>query len=1300
MRIIGPIQYMVVQSKRTYPGMLLASGGSMRGFFSGYRCSFAVILLCCLCAIPAAFAQNTSGRIDVTVVDPSGAVVSGAKLTLQDLSTNYTREAETPASGTYSFVNLNIGNYKLTVTRNGFQPQEYNPVTVSATKATALNAKLQIGQATQSVVVEGGAAPVLETTSNNIGTTINLKQIENLPMSGRDLTQLTRLTPGYNGTWNGLPSIAQGNNVDGVIGSPSRMKFGGNSQSSISPRLEDIEEMTVQTDQLNLDQGFGQAAMQINYVTRRGTNAWHGRIFEDHRNSALNANSWTNNARGVDKPHLIMNDFGGSLGGPVLRNKLFFFFSLANQRRPGGVGASSTFLTPAAQSGQFTYIGTDGQPHTVDLFGIAAANGLPTTLNSGIASQFSRINGAVTAGAVSTTSDPSINTVAWNFAAPTIIWYPTLRVDYNTSRSVTMNFAINRTKQNNNGSNAPWFPGSDFANTGSGDKFDAFTASYGIDWTLRPTMMNQFKVGYLYNVSRFASNTSKGYQQDPNNINYPLNLQSPAVWNVPVTSFYPLINVSDTFSWQKGSHSLNFGFSFYREQDHYWNPPELQNINFGLVSGDPAFNPFNNAANYPASNSDIQSEGADMYALLVGRISGVNGSFPYDQKTNQYIQQPALAYNLDELSKAYGLFFQDSWRIRPTLTINYGLRWDFTGANHDLTSAYHNADTASLYGPSGVGNLFQPGTLTGNMDPALVARPRPYQNWNKSPQPAIGFSWNPQFSSGLLSKLTGHDGTVIRGGFSLRDFTVPYQYFWDNASDYGSFFYQFYSLTPTTTGTTGTYTPGSLSLGDSLPPFLLEPTAYQPTAPESLYTFIGGPGVNGMKYNIRQPYTESWNLGIQRKVGSGGVLEIRYNGNRTLHQWISLNLNEVNVFENGFLQDFQNAQKNLAINGGSSFGNINPGAGTVPVPIITAAFTGSTTGSQTDPHFANSGFITNLNNGQVGSFANTISGLGDIPYLCNMVGAGFAPCANNLGFTGAGAGFPINFFQANPYAAGNSVGYMTDAGYSNYNGLQVDFRERAWHGITTDANYTWSHTLGVSTPNDWTGAYPSFTLRNLRQSYGPTLYDLRHVVHLNATVDLPFGKGRAFLNQGGVVDKVLGGWNVGTILTYQTGYPFRILGGNRTFNNIADGGVSLNGLTLQQLQSAVGVYPVGSGSATVAIINPNLLRAATGGADLSKITPNTTAGTIASPLYLYGPHGFYDDIAITKDFPITERWHFTFQTEMLNAFNHPVFGQNTTPISASVKSSAWGAVTGANDLRAGGIGGFGRQIEFRGNITF
>lgn len=1293
----------------------------MRRFFADFRCGLAVVLFSCFLTCSLAWAQHVTGKVDVTVVDPDGAVVPDAQLILQDLATNYTRTAATQASGIYSFVNLDIGSYKLTVSKPGFQPQEFNPITVSSTKTTALNVKLNVGQATQSVVVEGGVAPVLETTTNTIGTTIDLKQIESLPLSGRDLTQLSRLTPGYNGTWNGLPSIAQGNNVDGVIGSPSRMKFSGNSQSSISPRLEDIEEMTVQTDQLDLNQGFGQAAMQINYVTRRGTNALHGRFFEDYRNSALNANSWTNNAAGLKKPNLILNDFGGSVGGPVFRDKLFFFFSLANSRRPGGVPASATYLTDQAQTGIYTYQGTDGQSHSINLFNIAAgyntANGtsLPTSVNSTIGSQLSSINSAVTAGATSATTDPIINSVNWNFPAPTIIWYPTFRIDYNTSRAVTMNFAFNRTKRTDNGAIAPFFPGDQFSGTGSGNQTDAFTASYGINWTIRPTMINQFKVGYLYNVTRNAYNTSRAYEQDPNRVNWPVfagtapdALTSPANWIVPVTQFYPLINVSDTFSWQHGSHSMNFGFSFYREQDHYWNPPELRNVNLGVVDGDPAMDAFSNAGAYqplPGANSDQQAEAQALFATLTGRISGVSGSFPLDPASQQYIQQPALAYNLNELSKAYGLFFQDAWRIRPTLTLNYGLRWDFTGAQHDITSAYHNADVESIFGPSGVNNLFNPGSLHGTDNPVLAERSRPYKDWNVSPQPVFGFAWNPQFGEGLLGKIAGGSDTVIRGGYSLRKFTVPYQYFWNNASDYGSFFYQFYSLNPSNNGTTGTYAPGSLSLGDTFPAYLLEPSTYQAVAPASEYTFIGGAGINGMNPKIGQPYTQSWNLSIQRKVGNA-VLEVRYNGNRTLNQWINLNINEVNVFENGFLDDFKNAQHNLQVNGGTSFGNINPAGGTVPVPILTAAFTGSQTGSQTDPNFSRGSFITNLQNGQVGSLANTLSNInGAAPYFCNLVGTNFSPCATNIGYTGAGAGYPANFFLANPYAispsafsSGNSAGYMTDAGYSTYNALQVDFRQRAWHGVTFDANYTWSHTLGVSTPNDWTGAYPQFTLRDLHQSYGPTLYDLRHVVHVNATADLPFGKGRAFLNQGGAVDKVFGGWTVGTIMTYQSGYPFRVLGGNQTFNNFADSGVVLNGISRQQLQDAVGVYRI-PGKSTVSLIDPSLLLTPGGAADPSKIAPNTTPGTIAPTIYLYGPHGFYDDIAITKQIPITERWRFTFQTEILNAFNHPVFGQAAFTGPPSIKSGSWG--TGRwNDPRAGGISGFNRQIEFRANITF
>jgi len=644
------------------------------------------------------------------------------------------------------------------------------------------------------------------------------------------------------------------------------------------------------------------------------------------------------------------------------------------------------------------------------------------------------------------------------------------------------------------------------------------------------------------------------------------------------------------------------------------------------------------------------------------------------------------------VAKGGGLFAQDTWRLRPGLTVNAGFRWDFTTASHDKQGAYHNADISSLWGPSGIGNLFKPGTLTGNLNPTLEERPAPYNNWYATPQPSLGVAWSPRYTEGILGKLLGNDATVIRTSFSLRRFTVPYQYFWNNASDYGSFFYQFYTAVARNVSGPGSFIPGSVSLGQQYPQYLLQPATYEKVVPMANFTFNNGQynnGSNGMKYDIQQPYTMSWTFGIQRRLGQSRALEIRYNGSRTLKQWISQNLNEVNVFENLFLQEFKNAQQNLAANGGGSFANLKPGAGTVALPILTAAFTGSKDGSQTSSLFRSGTFITQLNTGAVGAMANTLTTLGSAPFFCNLVGASFAPCAKNAGYTGAGAGYPINFFQVNPYATGIPSLVMTDAGWSNYHSMQVDFRQRYWHGLQFDANYTWSHTLGVSTPNDWTGAYYAYTLRNLKEGYGPTLFDARHVVNISGTVDLPFGIGKKWAVQNRAVDKVVGGWSVGTITTFRTGYPFRVLGGYSTFNNIGDGGVVLSGVTRDQLQDAIGVYK--TGGTFVELIDPRY-RTAGVGANTTYIKANTTPGTFAPVMWLYGPHGFYCDISLSKQTAITERLKFTLQAHFLNAFNHPVFGTGTNPIGGNTRASGWATATGQT--------GSSRVIEIRANFSF
>lgn len=1264
--------------------------------FCRNRTGLALAIVCALSipSLPAVSQAGSQGTVVITATDSTGAMVAGASLELVDRSTNSIRSGSSERTGSYTFVGLPIGTYSLKVSKPGYTTQLLQRIVVDASHTTSVATVLTVGEVAQVVDVTGAGTTVLETSSNAIGTVVDMKEIEDLPLQGRDLTSFSTLVPGYNGTFNGLPSTDQGSNIDGVVGNSNRMKFMGNTQPAVSPRLESIEQMTVQTDQLDLNAGFGQSTTQLNFVSRSGTNHYHGRVYEDFRNSGLNANSWQNDAAGVRKNKLILNDFGASVGGPLLHDKLFFFGTYAMSKQPGSLSATNNVFTSAAQQGNFEYQGTDRATHSVNVFSLASQTNpsLPASANSVVAAQLALIDKAVGSGGVTATPDLNFNQLGWNSASPITQYFPGGRIDYNMSQRIKMYLSTLVTNSYQPTVAAATFPGADFANQVAGNSSANYSVSYGFDFIATPSLINDVKLGYLYNTSKYAYNAAPLYAAQPTVFwNYPgaNGAMSGQVYQTPVTTFYPILSASDSTTWQHAAHSVSFGASWYREQDHYYNPPVgYNNYSLGLATGDPALQAFTSNS-MPDANSASLAEAAQLYAVLVGRVSGINGTYPYSQQTKQY-EHTIGAYNLDEVISQTGLFVEDSWRVTPTFTLNYGLRWDFVVPQHDLTGAYHSASPGDIYGPSGLGNLFQPGSLPGNMNPVLGTRPSPYTATKLTPQPAFGFSWNPKPADGPFKALLG-GGTVIRGGFALRRFTEPGQYFWNNASDYGSFFFQNFYLNANNTGQPGTFAPGSLALGQPVPQLGYAPTTYQSVAPQSDFTFLGGPGVNGLNPNIQQPYSESWNFGIQKELRSSRVLEIRYNGNRTIHQWINIDPNEVNIFENGFLAEFKNAQANLATAVAANPNNSNPSfEGTSgSLPIMSAAF-----GGPGASDFTNSQFVRYLQTGQAGALAGVLSGInGTVPYFCNLVGASFGPCKNNIGYTGGGAGYPINFFQANPYAAGSSSGYMVADGYSNYNGLQIDLRQGSWKGLQFDANYTWSHSLGMASPNVWTGALTVFSLRDLRKGYGPSLFDLTHVTHVSGTYDLPIGHGKAFLGNSAVADKVLGGITIGTITTFQTGAPFLLTGGNSTFNDYGDGGVQLTGVTSSQLQKAVGVHRV-PGQSYANLIDPKYITAGQG-ANTTYINPNTTPGTIGSVIYLHGPHAFFQDMSLSKSIPIHRQLNFLLQGEFLNVWNHPVFGNSAGSFNSGVQSSGFGQGVVTNE----GLG-FGRIIELRGNLEF
>lgn len=1256
--------------------------------------------------VVAGIARAQSGTLTITVQDASGSMVPAAKLVLKDIATNDVRRADTLGAGTYSFLGLNAGAYKLTVSKTGYKDEVFDSVIIHISRVTDITVKLSVGAVTDKVEVKADQSPLVESTTNVIGSTIDLTEIEFLPMDDRDPTQFAFYLPGtVNGIFDNQQGQAQVSSMDGIIANSSRMKGGTgvgsvNIYSVASPRLQNVEEVTVQTSDLDASQGYGQAAMQVGITTRRGSNEYHGRAFTNLQNSSFNANSWYNDYYKVPKSLYHKEDFGGTTGGPILKNKLFFFGSYEQDSIPGKGSWFSSFMTPALQQGNYTFEGTDGNSYTVNLLSLAQTGGIYSTADSAVAAEQAKINSSLTYGTIGTVGGEdtyeSQNIKQVNFREPnnTTYYYPTFRIDYNAKPNLRVNFAFNDTRVSAPTVEPPSFPGPDFSWQEDGYKSTAYTASIGVDWTISSTLLNQFKGGYLYNFGDSSYKSRAGDYNEKHNIvwwNAPWNMNgsgdgyyqtASGDWFYSgISSFYPLVSFSDNLVWQHRSHTITVGGSFYREQDHYWNPPQgYDNVVMGIGSGDPASNVF--STTNPAlglANGEQLYEMASYYAVLTGDLSVVSSSHPLNPKTKTFSQYGAL--NLDELQKAWGLFAQDSWRVRPNLTVNLGLRWDFTGDDHDLNGVYYSPTNAGLWGPSGYENTFKPGVFGSDPDPSYISRGHAYQPWNVSPQPTAGFAWTPSVSDGILGKILGGNSTVIRGGYSLRRYTPQYQDYWSYASDYGSFFYQAdYAQAATTAGTGyyvgGTYHYQDYVAGKNAPSRIVTPTSYAQTLTES--SQANQASLAGMQSNIAQPYTQSWNLGIQRKLGQNNAFEIRYVGNRGIHQWVPLNINEVNIFENGFLQDFKNAQLNLAASGGTTFQGVNK------TPILDQAFSNDPTGNYT-----NGQFIWELEHGQAGSMAANLStpwGM-DGNYICNLVSSTFSPCSTAStglwGYSGNGGSEPINFFQANPYFAGSGVGYLTSAGYSNYNSLQAEFRQQAWHGMQFTVNYTWSRSLGMST---------QYTLRNMRLAYGPTAADVHHVIHSYGTYNLPFGRGKAFLSGNDWLDRAVGGWTVGTITTFQTGTPFQLTGGNQTFNNLFDGGIVLNGVTNKQLQHGIGIRQVpGAPTYQKYWIDPKYISTAAGNAgqaNATYLTPNSTPGAQGTRYWLWGVKYWNSDMSISKSVTLKHQMNFNMQGEFLNAFNHPTWGVGDTGLQDSTFGQSFFGVGGT------------RVIEIRANFEF
>lgn len=1254
---------------------------------------------------PAAAQIATTGQIEGTVQDTSGAKVPGAVVKLENEATKVSQTVVASGDGGFVFPSVPAGRYSLSVTMAGFQTAVYNGLVVDAARTTNQPVTLKVGAVSETIEVSA-AAPVLQTTNTTIANTVEQQYIQNLPLSGRDTLPFALLTAGAqqgvtsrDSTFEGMPGAAVNITLNGIADNAQRFKSGGTSFFAfVTPRLEQVQEVTVATSNLGAD-STGQGGMQIQYISKSGTNAYHGEAFWQHQNSALNANDWFNNANSIRRPVFIQNDQGGAIGGPILKNRLFFFFSYAEVLTPQSASYSTLVLTPAAQAGNFSYVGTDGVNRTVNLLTLAGQSGFTSTVNPIVSTQLQKIQAATSAGALSF-SDPIRNQLKWVTPDPTTSYFPMGRIDYQINSKLRFN--VSDTYDHNvnaKGFRGTTLPGS-FADAQSyGQISNPYVATAGLTWMVNPNIVNEFSFGIQGTQETFSTGFSISTFL-PRLMLFPLGLASgleelngQGFGNTFQARDNPVYNLFDNLHMQHGNHSFTFGGNMIRTSMHQGtlDSAGIPTYRFGVVAADPVNSIFNSTT-LPAISSSSLSDATNLYALLTGRISSVSDVRNVDEKTHQFADyQPVV---LRELMTSFGLYFADSWRVNRSLTLNYGLRWDFQGDNENTNNIYTSPNLLDLFGPSGAlpgtnqvtPNLFNPGSLQGIANPAIYQRSKAYNASNLLPGPHLGVAWNPSVKNGLLGRIFGDRKSVIRAGYSLNYYSEGLLNFTDEAGSNPGL-RQSATLTPGVD-----FAPGSLNLGDTLPGFNFFPNTFSFPLPLSAFAFTNQT-VSTIDPNILAPYVQTWSAGIQRELKQGTVVEVRYAGNHGVRLWHTYNINEVNIFENGFLTQFQAAQKNLAINNAGGKGNTfanNGLPGQAPLPILDAAFgaLGSQPALSNSLGYANTNFVSLLQTGQAGAFANALAQ--NSTYFCRMVGSNFGPCAApKLGFNVPGL-YPINVFQINPYIA--TANLLSANSFSNYNGLQVEFRQQFSHGVTLNANYTWSHSLTDRYNKNVDNSGNFTTLRDRALDRGPSPWDLRHVVQAYGTYEVPFGRGRKFSAGNRVVDGIAGGWVIGSIFRFQTGLPFKLSSGYDTVNQ-QDSGVT-PAVTSSQLQGMVGAYK--TGNPYVYFLSPKLV-GGDGRASAQYLLPPTAPGQFGSFIYLYGPHFISDDLSIAKQMPlIHERLRLEIRAEMLNAFNHPIFQVPTggtfgiSPIS--ITATSFGRATATTTTP--------RQVQFRLQFTF
>jgi len=1116
------------------------------------------VLACLLLTLFSTFtyAQSGSSSVRGTVVDQQDRPMAGVTVTLANAEKNFSRTQTTNETGGYSFNTIPPGTYRIEAESRGFKKAVVADVRAQVDTPLVVDVQLEVGNVTETVSVSAGGEAPINTTDATIGNTFESRRIEELPLNARNVVNLLSLQPGVTqgGYVNGGRSDQANITLDGVdVNEQQRgldVVTGGAFSSVLRVTPDSVQEFRVITTNPNAEQGRSSGA-QVSLVTKSGTNDWHGLLYEYHRNTVTTANDFFNNKAGVKKPALLRNIFGGSTGGPIKHDRAFFFFTYEGFREATATSVVRTVPLKASMGqGIIRYRNSTGAADPTCPSGTPA--GFTCLTPAQISSYYAAANGGLTPGtspaaiallrnaantyvANDTTVGDGSNTGGFRFNALTPTKYNTFIGKFDLNITNRQQMFLRGNYQDDNIGGAPQFPGLPAPTTWNHPK----GLAVGHTWTINDHIVNNF----VYGLTRLSVSTIG--DSDQNQISFR------NVFTVAPTRTFkrvtPLHNFADDISWIRGYHSLQFGTNIRlisNTRDSFGNSYDFFQTNLSGydVSGAVLTRAGIDASGtvtsiFPGLSAGDEVNLRNALAAFIGRFSGYTANFLYgpDGKILPVGSSSKRTFATQELD----LYAQDSWRLRPNLTINFGLRWNTSTPVYESTG-FEVVPTTSLSDffearKAGAEKGVPYNTpITLDKGGKFYGKPGYYnQDWNNF-GPSIAVAYSPNFHN-WIGKFLGNEGkSSIRAGFRKTFDHIGNQLAvnFDGSNVLG--FASSLSI-PVNTYNISTrlapqYTGGipdartlpgiAGNFGNTITFPLTQPSDQAQRIETSLDSGITTP----FNYNVAMSY--------ERELRKGLKVQVAYVGRfarKLLAQRDVATMNNLRDPKSG--QTFYEAF-NLLVDARLAGAPINT------LPSI--------------PFFENvtPGLAANVTlNGTVYALTATQRAYRSIalPKVGPCTVTGTATCGQNvtdytfrqLQWDDPPIAFLANIFFHPQYGA---LQAWSTIAKSNYNSAQISVTQRFTKDITFDFNYTYGNSLdnasGLQAAANYSSAALILNPLDPDSQYANSDFDIRHIINANWLVGLPFGHGKALLhNSGKVVNGILGGWQLTGIFRWNSGLP-------------------------------------------------------------------------------------------------------------------------------------------------------------------